>query len=98
MIDRQPNRLVVMSTTRVLAPAVVGPDRADRQCGARPLGAIGAPPKPVQPEAAPRRAAVTFALVGLDAAAAERDRQRQRSRDQPAARTMARLCPHQYGS
>ena len=64
-----PHRLIVMPVVRVLAPGVLGPDRAGRQEGLRPGMPVGAPPQLPGPECALGRAAVAFALVGPDAAA-----------------------------
>ena len=44
LIAVEPDRLVVMTVVRVLAPGVFGPDRAHRQQGLRADMAIGAPP------------------------------------------------------
>jgi len=39
-----PHRLIVMPVVRVLAPGVLGPDRAGRQEGLRPGVPVSAPP------------------------------------------------------
>ena len=75
---------VVTPIVRVLAPSVVSGDLANRQACLWPRQTVGAPPQPNRAKAAGRRAAVAFALVGLDAGAAERDRYGNRTRGQPA--------------
>jgi hypothetical protein len=65
------NGLVVVTVLRVLAPGVFGTDRARRQQGLGPLMAVRPPPQTERVEDAPGRAAVAFALVGKDAAAAK---------------------------
>ena len=76
--------VVVTPIVRVLAPSVVSGDPANRQACLRPRQTVGAPPQPDRAKAAGRRAAVAFALVGLDAGAAERDRYGNRTGGQPA--------------
>src|SRR5689334_20161784 len=83
------NPLIVSAVVRVFAPAVIGLDAPHRQLRVRPGMAVGAPPQPLQAEAAAWGSSVAFAFVGLDAAAAERDRQSEGACDQPAA---GRLC------
>jgi len=64
-IARALDRPVVMPIVGVLAPGIVTADRLHVT--------VGAPPQFFGMEDAPGRAAVAFALVGADAAAAERD-------------------------
>ena len=80
----QPHRLIVMAARGIFAPGVFGPDGANRQKGAGPRMAVGAPPQLPWPERALRGAAVAFAFVGLDAAAPERDRYGLPAGRQPA--------------
>ena len=79
-IGRAPERPVVAPVVRVLAPGIVRADAADRQQRPRPRQAVGPPPQPQRAKSAARGAAVAFALVGLDAGAAERDRHAPRGR------------------
>jgi hypothetical protein len=69
----QPDRPVVMPVVRVFAPGVLRADGADRQEGPRPLVTVAPPPEPQGVKDAPGRAAIALALVGPDAAPAERD-------------------------
>lgn len=85
------DRLIVMPVTRVFAPAVVMPDTPDRQLGPWPSMAIATPPQPPKPESAAGRRAVALTLVGLNAAAAERDWNGERAGDENAARWLGRL-------
>ena len=71
-IGRAPEAVVIAPVVRVLAPGIVRADAADRQQCPRPRQAIGAPPQPHWQKSAARGAAVAFALIGLDAGAAER--------------------------
>ena len=91
---RQPEGPIVAPVGRILAPGIVRPDSPDRQPRDRPRSAVGPPPQPHQPKPAARRCAVAFALVGQDAAAAERHRQCQRPGDQPSFGPVARPGPH----
>ena len=72
-IGRAPEGLVVAPVVRVLAPGIVRADAADRQQGPRPRQAVGAPPQPHRAKSAAWGAAIAFALIGLDAGAAEGD-------------------------
>ena len=72
---RYPDRPIVTTVARILAPSVIGPDAPHRKPGTGPWGAISPPPQSPQHECAAWRAAVAFALVRLDAAPAERCRQ-----------------------
>src|SRR5260370_6879545 len=54
---------VVVTIPRVLAPGVLGPDRARRQQGLRPLMAVRAPPQTERMEGTPRRAPPPLPLV-----------------------------------
>ena len=94
IIGVKPNRLIVMAVARVFAPAVAGTDGPQRQLRARPRAAIRPPPHPAQTKGAARCAAVAFALVRPDAAAAERHRQRQGPGHQPAPGALAGPCTH----
>src|SRR5689334_3190513 len=64
---------VIETLLRVLAPSIIPPDLTDRQKCLRPGHPVGSPPKPDQPEAAPRGATIPLALVGKNAAAPESD-------------------------
>ncbi len=90
---QEADRPVVAAVGRVLAPAVGGVDRANRQQGGRPWRAVAAPPQADRPEPARGRAAVPFPLVGLDAAAAERHGNPLGTRRKPAAAAVARPRP-----
>jgi hypothetical protein len=70
----QPDRTIIAAIRGVFAPSVHRSDRSDRQKRSRPWQAVRAPPKPDEPKASGRRGAVTFPLVNLDPAAAERHR------------------------
>ena len=72
-IARALDRPVVMPIVGVLAPGIVTADRLHGQKRPWPRVTVGAPPQFFGMEDAPGRAAVAFALVGADAAAAERD-------------------------
>ena len=78
LLRLEPDRLIVMAVTGILAPAVGAPDAAHRQLRPWPRNTVGAPPHPPQPEGAARRAAVALALIGPDTAPAERDREGER--------------------
>src|SRR5262245_13576778 len=71
---RKADRLVVMAVGRIFAPGILGTDRTDRQKAFRADMAVGAPPQAPRMEDAARGAAVALALVGPDAATAERNR------------------------
>ncbi len=88
-IGRPRESAVIAAVSRVLAPGVAGPDAADRQRGLRPWQTVGPPPQSHRIESARRRAAVAFALIGPDAAPAERHRHRVDPREQPALRSPA---------
>src|SRR5947209_17083262 len=87
---RHPNGAVVVAVGRVFAPCVVRRDGPHRQPRWRARAAVGTKPNALEAEAAARRAAVTFALVGQNAAAPERHRQGQRPGLAPAAATISR--------
>ena len=89
LIADQADRLIVMAVLRVFAPGVFGPDRPDRQKGARPRMAVGAPPQLPGVERAPGGAAVALALVGEDAAAAKCHRHGPAVGGQPAPARIA---------
>jgi hypothetical protein len=55
---------------------------------------VGAPPQAPEPKGAARRATIAFALVGLDATAAERHRDRMRAGHEPAAPEVSGLASH----
>ena len=67
----QAYRAVVAAVGGVVAPAVVGAQRAERQAGRRPAHAVGAVEHGDQSPAAFRRDAIAFALAGPDAGPAE---------------------------
>ncbi len=77
------DRPVVASIGRLLAPAVIRPRDADGQRGARPRASIRTPPDPDRVEKPARGCPVPFALVRLNAAAAEGHRNGQAAREQP---------------
>lgn len=89
-IGRSPEGAVVAAVGWVLAPSVGRADAAHGQQGARTRQAIGAPPEPQGVKAATRGAAVTFALIGANTAAAECDGHGQRAGDQPTLRASVR--------
>jgi len=89
-VPLEPQGPIVVPAGRILAPGVFGPDRANRQEGFGTGMAIGPPPHAQRPECAPGGSAVTFALVGSDTAATERDRYRQPARCEPAPARIAR--------
>ena len=51
--------------------------------------AVGPPPQPKRPESALRRAAIAFALIGLDAAAPQRNRNSAPPGGEPAPAAIA---------
>ncbi len=61
------HRPVVTAVGGVLAPAVLRRNAPGRQSRRRTRMAVGAPPQPLEPEAAARGRAVALALVGFDA-------------------------------
>src|SRR5512147_3220988 len=63
LVADQADRLIVVAVPRVLAPGVFGPDRPDRQIGARSRIAVGAPPQLQRTIRAPRGAAVALPFV-----------------------------------
>src|SRR4051812_10285592 len=73
-----------MPVRGIFAPRVLGPDGADREKRRRLRMAVGAPPQLPWPERALRGAAVAFAFVGPDAAAAERNLDGLAAGGQPA--------------
>jgi hypothetical protein len=73
LIRTQPQRLVVVTILRVLAPGVFRADGAHGEKRGRPSMPVRPPPQLPRPECAFWRAAVAFALAGLDAAAPERN-------------------------
>ncbi len=89
-IGRPPEGLVVAPVVWNLAPGVVRADVAHWQQCPRPRQAVGAPPQPHRAKMATRGAAIAFALIGLDAGAAECNGRRQRPGEQPALRFAAR--------
>lgn len=92
------NVAVVAPVVRVFAPGVLRADSARRKGGGRPRQAIRPPPQPQQPESAARRCAITFALVGQNAAAPQRDRKRLRTGDQHGARACGGGFAHVNGA
>jgi hypothetical protein len=91
-IGRPAKGPVITAIRRVFAPSVGGPDSPNRQRCPRLRQAVGPPPQAHRMKPAGRGAAVAFALVGQDAAAAERNRQSGNSRtgDQPALGSLVR--------
>src|SRR5258708_38223119 len=83
LVTRQPDRLVVATVVRILAPGVFGLDRPRRQIGLRLRMAVGAPPQLQRAEGPPRGATIALALVGQDAAAAKCHRYGPAVRGQP---------------
>ena len=69
---RQTDRLVVVGRGGIVAPAVVAFDVARGQAGLDTGDAVGAIEQAAEREAADRRAAVAFALIGEEPGAAER--------------------------
>jgi hypothetical protein len=63
---------VIAAVGWVLAPSVVEADRTHRQECSRPSQTIGPPPQPDWTKPPGGRAAVAFALIGLDSGATER--------------------------
>ena len=70
---RTPHRLVVVTVGRIFAPGIVSADRPARQMGPGADMAVGPPPQSLRTKDAARGAAIALALVGHDAATAERD-------------------------
>jgi hypothetical protein len=70
---KDPNKAVIATVLGILAPAVMLADPADRQMCTGPGRPVGPPPEPHQPKTAAWRAAVTFAFVGKDAGASDRN-------------------------
>ncbi len=97
LAGRQFKGPVVAPVGGILAPGVIAPDAANRQPRHWPDPAVRAPPEPHHPKPAARRRAITLALVGPDAAAAERHRQNPRASEQPAFRLVARSGPYPQG-
>ena len=85
-IGRAPKGPVVAPVARIFAPGVGAADPAHGQRGSRRRQPIRPPPQPQRAKAAARRTAIAFALVGSDAAAAERDRHAQGAGAEPALR------------
>lgn len=69
----QGNRAIIIRGVRVIAPAIGGPDDADRQAGFRRLFPVGSIPDAPGRPGTDRRGTITFALVAgePDAALAE---------------------------
>jgi len=86
---RAPERPIVAPIGGILAPGIGGTDPPHRQETARPQAPVCAPPKPHRMEQARRRAAVTLALSGADAAASERHNECIGAGPQPALRAPA---------
>ncbi len=89
-IGRAPEGLVIAPVVGVLAPGIVRADAADRQQCPWAWQAIGAPPQPHRAKSAARGTAIAFALIGLDAGAADRNGYRQGAGKQPTLRFAAR--------
>jgi len=73
-IGRAVERPVITPVGRILAPGYVAADAVDGEQRLGPDEAVGPPPQPDRAEPAARGAAIAFALVGPDAAAAECNR------------------------
>src|ERR1043166_4442969 len=69
-----PDRAIVMAVGGVFAPGILGANRANVKMRLGADVTVGAPPQAPGMKDAARGAAVALALVGLDAATAERDR------------------------
>jgi hypothetical protein len=80
---------IVTAVMRVFAPSVGWTDPAPGKPGLQVRQPIGTPPQPDRMKPAVRGAAIAFALIGLDAAPAERDRDDQGSGKKPALRLPA---------
>jgi hypothetical protein len=88
-IGRALERPVVAAVCRIFAPGIAGTDSANRQRSPRARKPLGAPPQANRAKPAGWRRAVAFALVGLDAAPAERDSQRVGTGEEPTLRSPA---------
>ena len=93
-VPRNVDMPVIATVARVFAPAVVRPDPSRRQKSLRPRMTVGAPPQAYQPVAAARRAAVALALVGANAAAAERNGNCATCGREPAAARLTWLAAY----
>ncbi|MGX1050010.1 hypothetical protein AB7M74_000945 [Bradyrhizobium japonicum] len=84
LLRPEPDRLIVMAISGVLAPGVRVADGPGRKKGPRTAVAVAPPPQLPGTEAAPRGAAIALALVCQDSAPPQRHRDRQRAGRQPA--------------
>jgi len=89
LLTAKPDRTVVMTAVRVLAPGVFRSNRADRQQRPGSRVAVSAPPQSPRPKNTSRRAAVALPVVGDDAAAPQRDRDGLSTGHKPTAAAVA---------
>src|SRR5262249_55588772 len=68
---------IILAVSGIFAPTIRRGYALYRQRCRRTRVLVRTPPQPPEPEAAARRAAIAFALVGLDSAASERHWQGQ---------------------
>ena len=94
----QADGAIVAPARRVLAPALVAPQRPQRHAAGRRAAAVGAVIAPQQSEPPGRRRAVALALVAHDPRRPERASDAQRPGDQPAARAIRRRAAARAGS
>ncbi len=109
----KPHRAIIVAVARVLRPAILLADAAQRQPRTRTRQAVCPPPEPNQPEAAARGPAVALALVCSDAAPAQRHRKnamsgkempagwaasRRRYPNQAEPRSFHRISPRNFRS
>src|SRR5262245_58011277 len=76
---RAGHRAVIIAVAGVLAPGRSPANSAGRQRALRSMQSIRPPPQSQRAKPAPRRPAIPFAFVGLDAAPPQRHWQRQRT-------------------
>ena len=88
------DRSIIMAIGRVFAPTVRRGYPLCRKGCCWSRMPVGPPPKPPEPETAPRCTAVAFAFVRLDSATPERHWQGQHSCHEPATACVTRLAPY----
>jgi hypothetical protein len=88
------DRSIIMAIGRVFAPTVRRGYPLCRKGCCWSRMPVGPPPKPPEPETAPRCTAVAFAFVRLDSATPERHWQSQHSCHEPATACVTRLAPY----